>query len=135
VFLTSDGPDFHGVLKNFHGFGEAPTGSALLAALWPREHLIIDRRAFAAALMVAPDGEKWIEEHHPKDKDDRWIRPTWADYEWYRGHARATAESETISLREIERAFYLADTKADSDRGTWAQYGNCIRQQFKSKNG
>lgn len=113
-----------------HGLAVA-TGSTLLAALWPDHHLIIDRFALAAALVVDEEGWRRLTRGAVIVDDflrNRWVKPEWSDYEWYAGRARDRSGIE-VSLLEVERALYvLGGRAAKASDGTWDSFRREVRK-------
>jgi len=129
----SPAPD-HG-LSAFHGFGSAPTGSALLAALWPKSHLIVDRRAYAVALVASSDGWEKLKKDHPGNYESgTWVVPSWADYEWFAELARETAaKTPGLTLQSIERTFFELDREIPAyERGDhdWEVYRKAVSSRL-----
>ncbi|MDX6584605.1 MAG: hypothetical protein QOI10_3789 [Solirubrobacterales bacterium] len=115
-------------LTDLPGLGVA-TATTLLSALWPGEHVIIDRLAWRAAVGlraseglssrgVAPESGKHLPE------------VTWGDYVEYLSWVRATARVEGVKPQEVERTLYQLPRKIpESKSRSWKQYGDLLRAE------
>ena len=115
-----------------------PTATTLLAALWPQQHIIIDRRDLTAAVGLGA-GTRWMldnlnEAYLPRrDSHDRY----WAVYaEWFRDTVLATAE-DSVTPGQVERALYRLDRRTQRalpNGWKWSQYrAEAERQLIKLK--
>ena len=88
------------------GLASPPTGSALLAALWPSEHAILDRRDFQVTVgLLAGTGSPVVAVGEQANLQP----PNWEEYLWFRALIKAeTGRLELPNLVTLERALYAA---------------------------
>jgi len=98
---------------------KAPTATTLLSALWPGEHVILDRRDLRAAVaLLAFQGHAIAGPHDP-------ATTTWDEYAWFLRVVRNTATARRVQPVQVERALYVLYGNVDFRKGeTWAAYGN-----------
>ncbi len=103
-----------------------PTASTLLTALWPEDHIIIDRRALAALFAVHPEGWAYLKELHAHEyTTDAWVHPSWRDYVWYRDKL---TEIDPIERQSIERALYALDRRVSKKGQGWDDYQQLLQE-------
>jgi hypothetical protein len=103
-----------------------PTASTLLAAIWPREHIIIDRRDLTAAVGLGA-GELWtvdgLDEAYLPRRDSHDLY--WKLYgEWFRDTVLITADTDR-KPGQVERALYRLDQRTRNalpSSWKWSQY-------------
>lgn len=132
--IEASDPDTWQTLIDLKGLGIATT-SAILAALWPTHHAVIDRRSRNAfvALQLLQEGKSPILEAHGIDPDKKGDRtalgdPTLPQYEQYR---RALADEvggrAAIRLMDVERALYSLEQRVSRLPETgrsWREYSH-----------
>jgi hypothetical protein len=115
------------------GIGAA-TATTILSALWPGDHLVIDKRDLKATVALSFDevaAQKWIDPRSRKD-----ITVSWGWYDWLRGKVLAkTAElaslDPTISVVDVERSLYHLDSlvrrpKRGGQALSWEEYARAL---------
>lgn len=107
---------------NQKGAGVATT-TTVLAALWPDDHAIYDRRVHAAihGVRVAADGHA---------SAPSWPNsPTFAAYAEARELFKDMAARASVEITDVERALYELDRQAGSDPlRTWDEYGRRLTE-------
>lgn len=106
------------------------TTTTLLAALWPDQHVVFDRRVHWAANAL-----RICSELSPsagiEPGSSRWHDSTLDDYVLVRGWILATAELLRVPPNMIERTLYLLDRQVSSFGGeTWGHYAERVCQQL-----
>ena len=117
------------------GLASVPTGSTLLAALWPKDHAIMDIRDFQVAVgLLTCQGAQVIA---PSETASLYS-PGWNEYRWFR--LLMKSEAARLELRSplpLERALYVAydyrPKKADGM--TWPQWGAALLAHWHCKAG
>ncbi len=112
------------------GLSSVPTGSALLAALWPGEHAILDIRDFQATVGLLAFGCASV----VRPQEARSLcAPDWNEYRWFRPLMKAeTARLELPSLLTLERALFVAydyGPRGAHDM-TWARWGEELKDRW-----
>jgi hypothetical protein len=107
------------------GLASPPTGSALLAALWPDEHAILDIRDFQVIVgLLANSAAEVVAEGERSNL----LPPNWDEYRWFRALIKAeTTRLKLPSLLTLERALYVAygcrPSQEEAREMTWRQWG------------
>jgi hypothetical protein len=113
-----------------------PTGSLLLAVLWPDDHLMMDRRVLHVATVIDEAGSQHLRRKHMTElRTQRDLLPAWEDYLWFRSRAMATRATarKPLPLYSIERAFYTLDRMVGRQPGrTWETYQLQIQSRVRS---
>ncbi len=123
--LSRDTRQTWSTLTDIRGIGIA-TATTLMSALWPGTHVIIDRRAWTAAVglqaseglttgQATPDGRKRLPDI------------TWEDYGDYLAWVQATAGANAIEPRAVERTLYVLGNEPESASRSWKEYGARLR--------
>jgi hypothetical protein len=115
------------------GLASVPTGSALLAALWPTYHAIMDIRDFQVAVGLLACRGADIVAH---DETASLYPPDWDEYRWFRAlMRRETSRLELTSPLLLERALFVAyDYGPEQATGmTWPQWGAALLDRWQSK--
>lgn len=110
--------------KAIRGF-DVPTATTLLSAVWPGQHVIIDRRDTVAAVGLTTsvwDSKGYEDAKLPSRKP---YDAYWELYEWLRPTIQATAVG--VAPVDVERALYVLDIKArkalpPKRNWRWSQY-------------
>lgn len=110
------------------GLGVA-TASTLLSALWPGEHVVIDRLAWSSAVgLRASEGlsSRGVSPESRKRMPD--IK--WEDYEAYLSWVRTTAKMTGVAPRDVERTLYqLPRNIPEAKSRSWKAYGDLLRDR------
>jgi len=104
-------------LAEIKGLGGIPTGSTLLAALWPKEHFICDRRVLRAAIGLGP-GSLWADDQLIHRELPEW---DWEVYRWV-WESLHLMVGDDLGLLEVERAIFQLDRRSEAyfpDEGDW----------------
>lgn len=113
-------------LTDVPGLGVA-TATTLLSALWPGKHVIIDRRAWAAAVGLRAS-EGFTSRRVAPEDGRRLPEITWEDYDEYLPWVRATASKHGVDLRDLERTLYqLPRNVPEAESRSWKEYGDLLR--------
>lgn len=112
-------PDLKGKVR---GLG-IPRTTALLSALWPGRHVIMDWRALSAALALTGARQGWDRSLADPASTKPAVR-SWASYSWYRTQVIQCAEGAGRSPLSVERALYQLGRKnpvspGPRTRDTW----------------
>ena len=112
--LDRGDPDTWRQLKEIPGLGQGvPTASTVLSALWPGNHVIIDRRVVASAIGLNWGGSAPAGSSLP--------HRTWTLYEKYRSVVLAAAKRTGRQPVEVERALYVLDARVMAGlKGSWS---------------
>jgi hypothetical protein len=112
-------------LAGTRGLGSVPTGSTVLTALWPKHHVICDKRDLQVAVaLLAHNGASIISAANART---HLLAPDWAEYKWF--HQLLTSEAKRLRLSSptiLERALFVAYGFAPPSSVTsltWAQWG------------
>jgi hypothetical protein len=107
-----------------------PTGSTLLAALWPDEHAILDIRDFQVTVaLLAYNGAPIV----PTNGTSSLRPPDWSEYQWFRLLVKAEAARLELPLLTLERALFVAFDYWPSRRAvgmTWPQWGAALKRAW-----
>lgn len=106
------------------------TTTALLAALWPDQHIVFDRRVHwaANALRIC---SKLSPSPGVEPSSSRWHDSTLNDYNLIRGWILTTAELLRMPPNMVERTLYILDRQVPSFKGeTWSHYAERICEQL-----
>ena len=133
-------------LDEVRGFG-VPTTTALLASLWPDDHLIIDQLDYSVALTLAtpevPDHRRGLVNGDlEKGGRVRSVVPIgWDDYAWMREFVDGERKSSKprVTTLDIERALYVLGrrekkTRSGEARGDlpWARFRTALHQLLQA---
>jgi hypothetical protein len=142
VRVSRDDPDTWSALDvSIYGLA-VPSTTTLLSALWPENHIVIDRFALMAAVgLRASEGsishvngrEITPEDTHRLDEII-----TWLDYAEYRKWALATADALDAAPVEVERTLYwLRPPSAERTvpGRTWREFGQVLLAEGFRRNG
>lgn len=128
------GTSGHEYFKTIKGLRRVPTASVVLAALWPDENLITDRRDLNAAigLLLPSDAER----SGLADSLRRWSRHRrqvgimTSDYGWLKSVAVATLRQpgfDDVSMLSFERALFMLDKR--TPQIAWPEYSVELARQ------
>lgn len=129
--IARDGDEFaqRRTFNRMRGFGVA-TGSALLAALWPSHHLIVDRLAFATALVLDDEGLARLLRYTDLESR-RWLDPTWEDYIWYATRSRLWVQQHpSQELVSVERALYVIGGRCSRPDQRWREFRDAVAEHL-----
>lgn len=102
-----------------------PTWTALLAALWPERHHVLDWRVLAAASALSLGGPSDL--HLVQRKGTRHLPPKPEHYAPVRSLLLAVANECGLPLLSVERALYVLTTKVRKQSGrTWLGYRDAL---------
>ena len=117
----------HAYFRTIKGLRRAPTASVVLAALWPDDNLIVDRRDLNAAIgLLLPRvcGNSTVDGLRAWTRDRRRFGITTSDYGWLRMVAVATRGQPGfggVSMLNLERALIMLDKRTGQITG-WPAY-------------
>lgn len=126
------------VLTQVRGLGVA-TASTLLAAIWPEDHAICDRRALSAAVGLRGASGDWsgpLEWKGISPESAIALRePTWHQYQWYRSALMQSLsvlriEDPTLQPVHLERCLYLLDRASPRKGQPWNVYAFALIQHI-----
>ena len=132
--VTCEDQDTWSHLTEIPGLG-VPTATAVLAALWPDKHMIIDLRDTRAALGLGA-GTLWnVDGLENAELPDRRTGPYWDLYgNWLRPKVLATATAISGRPRDVEKALYQLDrhvrSRLPKHGWTWSDYRNEAQTQL-----
>ena len=124
----------HEYFLTVKGLRRLPTASVVLAALWPDDNLIADRRDLNAAIGLLLPTVSGIED--VADGLRAWFRHRrrvgidTSDFDWLRRVARATLSQPGlggVSLLSLERALFMLDKR--TPQIAWPEYSIEIARQ------
>jgi hypothetical protein len=118
-------------LTDVTGIG-VPTATTILAALWPKEHAIFDRRvARSMTALQSPEQREAWKYSARADRTQKIPERDWPNYDVYLKAARATANALNVELQQLERALFMIDQefKLDSSR-SWDQLGEDMKARL-----
>lgn len=117
------------------GLASVPTGSALLTALWPTEHAIMDIRDFQVTVgLLAHQGVEVV----ARGETSSLLSPDWTEYRWFRLLMKTeAARLELDSPLSLERALFVAyDYRPKQAVGmAWSQWGNDLLTRWHRETG
>lgn len=128
-WLARDDTSTWKALTDIRGLGVA-TATTLLSALWPGEHVVIDRFAWSAAV-----GRRASEGLNSRgiDPEDSGKLPeiAWGNYEEYLSWVLATGNEQEVEPRDVERTLYRLGAKVRGEAGrSWKAYGDVLKQRL-----
>jgi hypothetical protein len=115
------------------GLASVATGTTILAALWPDDHVICDVRDFQATVaLLALAGSPILRPGEGRSLQG----PDWVEYEsWFKKLIRFEVERRAVTRLELERALFVgyAYKPADSVEGrSWAEWGAELQENWKA---
>jgi hypothetical protein len=111
------------------GLSSPPTGSTLLSALWPGDHVIIDVRDLRAPVgLLVSQGHDVVDCFSSED----FSKIDWGEYQWFRLLVRQEATRLSVLPVQLERALFFAAKFSPTWKGqTWLQYGTQILETWR----
>ena len=120
--LRSDDANSWRRLDDAHGIG-VPTATTILAALWPDDHAILDRRVIRTSLALTGTAGNWATGRH----GTKTPMATWPLYDWFIATAKRTTTAD-VSLGQVERALYRLDQAVPAVKGRmWDELAKDLR--------
>jgi hypothetical protein len=125
--ISADDPmTWRALAAGISGLG-IPRTTTVLAALWPRQHVIMDWRALSAALALAGSRLGW-EMSRVDPLSTAPAEKTWQNYDWYRKAVIECAERLHRPPVDVERALYrLAQW---TPKITWEAYADLLEEEI-----
>jgi hypothetical protein len=115
------------------GLASVPTGSTILSALWPGDHVIMDSRDFQATVgLLAHRGAPVL----PVGSAVRLYAPDWTEYRWFRPVIKAEASRLQLpSVVALERALYVAYDFAPGNATSmsWDEWGGELKARLTTE--
>ena len=115
------------------GLASVATGSTIMAALWPDDHVICDLRDFRTTVgLLAQCGHPVLRAGEARQLQG----PDWVEYEsWFRKLIRYEVERRGVTRLDLERALFVGYSykPKDSVEGrSWAQWGAALLEKWKA---
>lgn len=110
--------------RGVSGFESVPTGSTLLAALWPTAHVIMDKRDYQSTVALMAHADAGV--IAPNSQASLCLPPSWGEYRWFRCLIRSEASRLGVEMFELERALFVAFALCTSAGMTWAGWGGAL---------
>jgi hypothetical protein len=126
VTVTCDSLDSWQQLEHSLDGAATATTTAVLAALWPDSHHILDWRVLAAVagLGVVSGGDSDLGLVTPNGRDQ--LLPTLERYAKVRALLVKLADEARLPVTTVERALYLLSRAVQGQGMTWAEYGEAL---------
>jgi hypothetical protein len=129
--LVRDDPSTWSVLTSIHGIRTA-TATAVLAALWPDDHLILDEVVLHIAGALRAERDDSYLDKYLDITESPYSEPNWDVYTEVRPWFVSIAESNPgATLWKVEKASFAlsAALETDTDR-TWRKYIKALNQKL-----
>ena len=128
-FVDTLGPDDGPQLEHaVRGLGLV-SATAVLSALWPSQHAIMDVRAHNAAIALSDSPSEWLAAFEISQGSHDEAPMDWRAYEHYRDALSQTAARTGCSLTPVERTLYLLDQKVvKTNPMAWVDYIDAVRR-------
>jgi hypothetical protein len=124
----------HEYFVTVKGLRRIPTASVVLAALWPDDNLIADRRDLNAAigllLHTVPSRQAAVDDLRAWSRHRRRVGIVTSDFDWLRNVATATLAQPGfvgVSMLSFERALFMLDKR--TPQIAWPEYSIELARQ------
>lgn len=123
--VERDNPESWKYLTEITGMGVA-TATTVLSAIWPRWHVIADRRAIGVGIGLAYD--EAFRERLLRTAGYHGSTVSWERYRWFRPKVIARAKTIGVQAVDMERAMYQIDLATKTNIKTpWDEYRRELR--------
>jgi hypothetical protein len=128
VKLSVDDPSsWQRLARQVSGLG-IPRTTALLAALWPDQHVMIDWRAMYGAFALHGPAAGWPAPLPAADESGPQL-PSWERYDWFRTAVLQTAKEAQLPPARVEQALQLLAGAVDAEPTlAWQHYADLVAE-------